>query len=117
MLLSDSSPAYSDLASYIMPYILHQHFSGVLFINLVVYIFLFSLKENRYMVLPKIISHIALSICLLSLSLHLSFPPFSDEDRFSSVSRGAREDLCHARPHHARRRHQGPDHAVRLGRP
>lgn len=43
--------------------------------------------------------------------------PLSDKDRLSSAGGGAREDLCHARPHHARRRHQGPDNAVWLGRP
>lgn len=58
-----------------------------------------------------------LSHTFLSPFLHPSFPPFSDEDRFPSVGGGAREDLCHAWPHHARWRHQGPDHTVWLGRP
>lgn len=43
------------------------------------------------------------SLCLLILS---------DEDRVPSAGSGAGEDLRHARPQHARERHQGPDHAL-----
>ena len=41
----------------------------------------------------------------------------SHKDSVSFTGGGAGEDLRHARPHHARERHQGPHHAVRPGRP
>ncbi len=41
----------------------------------------------------------------------------SHKDSVSPVGGGAREDLCHAWPHHAGERHQGSDHAVRPGWP
>lgn len=57
------------------------------------------------------------SLSCFSLFICLSFPASSDKDRFPPNGRGAREDLRHARPHHAWWGHQGSDHAVRFGWP
>lgn len=61
------------------------------------------------------LSHFPIFPPVSPLFIRFSFPASSDEDRVTSAGGGAGEDLCHARPHHARRGHQGSDHAVRFG--